>query len=146
MEEEKLDTIYIELLVQACQMDPTNIWMQGSLEIHVNTQKPYEDSDIVMADALIESMKKEGTYFIFSCCCGMPDCSGWEKGVEVIHEENTIIWNLLDHNKSFRFERKRMETDIEEAKEEVEIFKAYFAEKNIKYVGFGCNENFTINE
>lgn len=146
MAKENLDTIYIELLVEACQMEPTNIWMQGSLEVRINTRKPYEESDIVDAYLLLESMEKEGTYFIFSCCCGMPDCSGWEQGVEVIHEEGIIVWNLLDHNKTFRFDRKKMEEDTKEVKLEVKNYKVYFAEKEIEYVGFGCNENFTIDE
>ena len=141
MAKENLDTIYIELLVQACQMDSDRIWMQGSLGIDINSKKPYEDSDIVMADLLLESMEKEGTYFIFSCCCGMPDCSGWEKGIEVIHEEDTIVWNLLDHNKTFRFDRKRMESDIEEVIQEAKNYNAYFTDREIRYVGFGYNMN-----
>ena len=115
--------------------------MQGSLGIDINSKKPYEDSDIVMADLLLESMEKEGTYFIFSCCCGMPDCSGWEKGIEVIHEEDTIVWNLLDHNKTFRFDRKRMESDIEEVIQEAKNYNAYFTDREIRYVGFGYNMN-----
>ncbi|WP_298508364.1 hypothetical protein [uncultured Kordia sp.] len=141
MTQENLDTIYIELLVEACQMSADNIWMQGSLEIRISTEKPYEESDIVMADLLLESMEKEGTYFIFSCCCGMPDCSGWNQGIEVKHEENIIVWNVLDHNKTFRFDRKRMESDIAEAIQEAKNYKAYFAKKEIEYVGFGYNLN-----
>jgi len=141
MKEGNLDTIYIELDVQACQMSADRIWMQGSLGIDINSKKPYGDGDIVMADLLLESMEKEGTYFIFSCCCGMPDCSGWEKGIEVIHEENIIVWNLLDHDKTFRFDRKLMETDIEEAVQEAKNYNAYFTEKEIGYVGFGYNMN-----
>ncbi len=139
MAAENLDTIYIELNVVACQMEATRIWMQGSLTVEVNSKKPYEESDIVTADLLLESMKTEGTYFIFSCCCGMPDCSGWIKGIEVIHEEDTIVWNLLDHDKTFRFDRKQMEAHIEEAIQEAKNYKAYFTKKEIRYVGFGYN-------
>lgn len=141
MAAENLDTMYIELRVQACQMSAENIWMQGSLDVYVNSEKPYEDSDIVMANVLLESMEKAGTYFIFSCCCGMPDCSGWMKGIEVTHEEDVIVWDLLDHDKTFRFDRKRMEANIEEVTQEAKNYNAYFTDREIRYVGFGYNIN-----
>ncbi|WP_046756408.1 hypothetical protein [Kordia jejudonensis] len=142
----RLDTIYTELLVMAQQMSREDIWMEGKLEIRVNSGRVYEEGDMVDANLLLESIEKAGTYFLFSCLCGSPQCSGWEQGVEVIHEEDIIVWNLLDHDKIYRFDRKSIEGDLKEAKKEVEIYKAYFAEKGIKYVGFGFNENFTIDE
>ncbi|MGH1385957.1 hypothetical protein [Kordia sp.] len=139
MTAENLDTIYIELLVQACQMDQKDIWMAGNLEIRINSEKPYGESDIVMDDLLLRSMKKEGTYFIFSCNCGIPECGGWDEGIEVIHEEDVIVWNVLDHDKTFRFDRKQMEAHIEEAIQEAKNYKAYFTKKEVRYVGFGYN-------
>ncbi|MCH2195255.1 hypothetical protein [Kordia sp.] len=141
MTTENLDTIYIELLVQACQIEAKNIWMQGSLEVRIGSKKPYEGSDIIMADLFMESMKREGTYFIFSCSCGIRECGGCDQGIEVKHEKNVIVWNMLDHNKTYRFDRKRIEADIEEAIQEVKNYKAYFKKKEIEYVGFGYNLN-----
>ncbi len=80
MNKEKLDSICIELNVVAVQQDANDIWMQGDLDIRINGKKPYDDSDIVMVDELLKSLHANGEYFIFSCCCGVPECSGWRRG------------------------------------------------------------------
>lgn len=70
---EYTDSIRIELKVTASQMSADNIWMQGDLEIFINGEKPYSEGDIVDADALLNSLNSDGEYFIFSCCCGIPE-------------------------------------------------------------------------
>lgn len=132
------DSIIIELVVGAVQMEPDNIWMQGSLEIFINTRKPYhESSDIIDVNALLQSMEEEGKFFIFSCCCGVPSCSGWEKGISVKHKGDTIEWTNGNTNETWILERQCMEEDIATIRTEVMNFKKYFAEKDIRYVGVG---------
>ena len=57
----------IQLFVQAVQMGNDNIWMQGYLEILINGEKPYSESDIIDVHTFMESMKSDGDFFIFSC-------------------------------------------------------------------------------
>ena len=137
--EEPIDSINIELLVQAVQMESDNIWMQGDLEILINGEKPYAESDIIDVDKLLESLKSDGEFFIFSCNCGVPACSGWEKGINVTHNDNKIIWKNENSNKSWRLEKSRMEDDLNLIRTEVQNYKKYFFEKGIEYVGVGYN-------
>jgi len=73
---QQLDSIYIELIVLASQMDIENVWMQGDLEILINGEKPYSENDIIDLDCFLKSLESDGEYFIFSCNCGIPECGG----------------------------------------------------------------------
>ncbi|KFF06265.1 hypothetical protein [Flavobacterium reichenbachii] len=137
--EKTLDTINIELKVYAVLSEPDNIWMQGDIEIFINGEKPYNEGDIIDSYILQESLIKNGSYFIFSCSCGIPQCSGWLKGINVTHTTNTITWEDLNHNKIWNFEKSKIEQDLKNINEEVKIFKQYFAGKKIEYVGCGYN-------
>lgn len=131
-----LDNIIIELKVTAVQAD-TDIWMQGDLEIMINSEKPYGNSDIIESDILLQSLESNGKYFIFSCCCGLPKCTGWNNGIEVIHENGIIKWIDPNHNRTWHFDKKIFQENIAAIFKEVEIFKKFFKEKQIDYVGFG---------
>ena len=135
---EHTDSILISLRVTAVQM-ATDIWMQGDLVVVINGIKPYSESDIVDVEALQKSMEQEGEYYIFSCCCGIPQCSSWEKPIQVKYAGDIIIWTDPNIDKTWHLERGRMEEELEAAREEASIFRVYFEEKSIEYVGFGCN-------
>lgn len=137
--EKPLDIIYIELKVYAVLSDADNIWMQGDIEILINGEKPYPEDDIINASALQESLVKDGEYFVFSCCCGNPECSGWMKGIKVTHSENILKWENLNNNRTWNLEKNKIEEYLKNINEEVKIFKKYFADKQIEYVGFGYN-------
>ena len=130
-----LDTIYIELVVTAAK--GKDIWMQGDIEIRIGNQKPYNEEDIVDTFALLESMESDGEYFIFSCVCGLPECSGWNKGIIVSHQENTIKWIDPNNGKDWLFNKNSMLEDIANIRTEVAVYKQYFKEKGISYVGVG---------
>lgn len=132
------DSINIELVVTAVQMDK-QIWMQGNLEILINGEKPYNESDIIDSEELFKSINKNGKYFIFSCCCGIPKCSNWEKGIDVIHKDKNIIWIDNNNKRSWTLSKERIENDLKEAKEEAISYKQFFENKDIEYVGFGYN-------
>lgn len=134
-----LDIINIELIVQAVQMDESDIWMQGDLQILINGEKPYSESDIINVDAFLESLKFDGEYFIFSCNCGIPECSGWKKGINVRHNENNIIWSNGNSNDIWQIEKNRINEDLIGIKSEIFNYKKYFYEKGIEYVGVGLN-------
>jgi hypothetical protein len=133
------DSISIELVVAAAQMSAENIWMQGDLEININGQKISADSDIINAELLIESLQSEGEFFIFSCSCGLPECSGWIKGIQVTHMGDAIKWTDANKGRTWNLERHKMESDLATIREEVNIYKDFFRQKQIKYVGVGYN-------
>jgi hypothetical protein len=132
------DTIRLELKIQAVLMDP-HIWMQGDIEIFINREKPYLDGDIVDAELLIKSLKSSGNYFIFSCCCGLPECSKWIKPIKVEHEENMIKWIEPNTENTWHFDKHKLEEDMENVEAELRLFKKFFKKKRIEYVGFGYN-------
>ncbi|WP_299388317.1 hypothetical protein [uncultured Lacinutrix sp.] len=137
---EKLDSISIELLVQACQLDAQDIWFQGDLEIRINGIKPYaEMSDIIDVDVFLKSLETDGEYYIFSCICGIPECSGWINGISVRHKEQTIVWTNENTKEVWTLDKSKIEKDLAEIRNEVENYKNYFNEKKIKYVGVGYN-------
>ncbi|PCJ64857.1 MAG: hypothetical protein COA58_11315 [Bacteroidetes bacterium] len=133
------DSISIELIVQAAQMGKDDIWMQGDLEILINGEKPYSESDIIDVDVFLKSMNSDGEYFIFSCCCGIPECSGWIKGINVKHKENIVTWSDENSNRTWQLDKTKVENDLSNIRNEVKIYKEYFSEKGIKYVGVGYN-------
>jgi hypothetical protein len=137
---EKLDSISIELLVQACQLSEQDIWFQGDLEIRINGIKPYEEmSDIIDVDAFLKSLETDGEYYIFSCNCGIPECSGWIKGISVEHKEQTIVWTNKNSQEVWILDRSKIEKDLIGIRKEILNYKNYFAEKKIEYVGVGYN-------
>lgn len=136
--EKPVDTISVELKVVAVQMN-LDFWMQGDLEITINGEKPYSDSDIIDTENLLNSFKTHGEYFIFSCCCGIPECSSWKESIKVIHEGNIIKWIDPNNNRAWHFDKNNIQEDLKNVNEELTIFKKYFSEKGIEYVGFGYN-------
>lgn len=129
----ELNTIYIELLVSAAFSD--EIWMQGDIEIRIGDKKPYGESDIVNYKLLLESMNVDGEYFIFSCCCGVPECSSYTKGIQVTHESDIIHWYNPNSGESWSFDKKRIKSQLIIVKQEAEKYREFFKMKKIKYVG-----------
>lgn len=113
--------------------------MQGILEIRLNGEKPYNDSDIIDIEELLKSIEQDGEYTIFSCCCGVPACSGWEKGIQVLHSDQSISWTNLNTGKTWRFDKQKIQEDLNNIREEVESYKRFFQQKDIEYVGVGYN-------
>ncbi len=134
-----LDSIIIELVVTVCQMDVNNIWMQGDLEIRLNNEKPYSDGDIIDVDKFLKSLEQDGEFSIFSCGCGIPECSGWELGIQVLHLEGNIQWTNLNNGKTWSFSKQKIETDLITIREELKNYKQFFSQKKIEYVGVGHN-------
>lgn len=132
----QLDSILLELVVTACQMDANKIWMQGDLEIRLNSKKPYADSDIINVPELLNCLEKNGEFFIFSCCCGIPECSGWERGIQVQHEDEMIKWTDLNNGTIWHFSKEKIKADLIDIQKEAANFKLFFDQKGIKYVGF----------
>ncbi|SHE65806.1 hypothetical protein [Pedobacter caeni] len=134
-----LDSIIVELVVTACQAEANNIWMQGGLEISLNNEKPYTDSDIIDIDEFLKSLEQDGEFFIFSCHCGLPECSGWELGIQVLHLEENIKWTNPNNGKTWCFSKQKITNDLINIREEIANYKQFFSQKDIAYVGVGYN-------
>ncbi|MFT3796433.1 hypothetical protein [Flavobacterium sp.] len=134
-----LDTVYVELIITACQMEADNIWMQGKLEIRLNNERPYADSDVIDEKQFLKSLDQEGEFTIFSCCCGVPECSGWKQGIQVSHSDGNIKWTNPNNGESWQFSKQKVENDLNDLREELKNYKRFFGQKGIRYVGVGFN-------
>lgn len=130
------DTINIELQVLAVH-NGEDVWMQGDAYILINGEKIYGESDIVQVDSFFESMKVDGDYFIFSCICGVPECSSWKIGIKVIQTEHFIEWTNLNNKKTWKFNKSNVFDQLDILKKEVLFYKKHFEKKDIQYVGVG---------
>jgi len=133
---QELDSILVELDVFAVN-DGSDVWMQGCLVLIINGKRPYSEDDIVITDTFLKSLDNDGEHFIFSCHCGIPECTGWEKGIEVSTFDNIIKWKNLNNNESWSFDKNRISSQVDSIREEVLFFKQYFKKKGIHYVGVG---------
>ncbi len=134
-----LDVVTVELVVMACQMDENQKWMQGDLEIKFNGEKPYSDDDIIDAEEFLKSIEQDGEYTIFSCCCGVPECSSWNYGIQVVHSEESIRWTNPNNGKTWCFDKQEIRKKLNIIRQEVENYKKFFSRKEITYVGVGYN-------
>ena len=140
MKQQVLDTIRIELVVIACEGYNSEVHMQGQLEIYINQKKPYdESSDIIDVEKLLNSLEKDGEYKIFSCCCGIPECSGWYKGINVFSNDLETKWTNENNNENWTFDTTSIHDQLRTIKEEVIFYKNFFRKKDIEYVGVGYN-------
>jgi hypothetical protein len=66
------------------------------------------DKYCVNYGALIGSVRGNGEYFILTCTCGIPECAGIYKGVEVKFINNFVEWHFIDpyplRDKTFVFD------------------------------------------
>ena len=63
-------------------------------------QNTADDFDIV---EFILSTRKDGSYFIWTCSCGVPGCAGYFNGIEVRTEGDLTYWMDRDLDKSYSF-------------------------------------------
>jgi len=47
-------------------------------------------------EALAESCRKPGEYFILTCSCGDNGCAGIDRGIIVLHQKETVKWLVPD--------------------------------------------------
>ncbi|AWH85874.1 hypothetical protein HYN59_12505 [Flavobacterium album] len=118
-------------------MSADNIWMQGNIEIRINGEKPCSDGDIINIGEFLKSLEADGEYFIFSCCCGLPACSGWIQGIQVSHSGEYIEWADLNNTRKWSFNKQKVKDDLGDIRKEVAIYKSFFSRKGIEYVGAG---------
>lgn len=83
------------------------LWNTTDLGIVVD-ETPLNDKYCVNYGALIWSVRGNGEYFILTCSCGIPECAGIYKGVEVKFVGNSVEWHFIDpyplRDKTFVFD------------------------------------------
>lgn len=131
------DTILIELVVTACQMKEDHIWMQGDLELRFNGKKPYSDSDIIDVGEFMKSIEGDGEYSIFSCCCGDTECRDWVHKIKVIHSGEYLLWTDPNKGQTWRFDKQKINSDLENIRQELKNYKRFFKDRGVKYIGVG---------
>lgn len=67
----------------------------------------------------------------------MPDCAARPKGIRVLHRQDVVEWTDLDREQSWQLARPRIDQDLARVRESVLMFKRFFAERGIRYVGVG---------
>ena len=134
--EEELSNFSVDLEVIAVN-DGSKIWMQGLLVISIDSIRPYTEDDIIFAEEFFKSIKEDGDYHIFSCLCGMPDCGGWEEKIQVSTKNEVLKWVEPNNNKTWYFDKSKIEEQIKVIEKEVYSYKTYFKKKQIDYVGVG---------
>jgi hypothetical protein len=85
------NTICIELEVAAVLWNK-DMHLQGDVSIKFNSEHPYVGEYIVDETALLKRLECDGNYFILSCSCGLPECSGWKKGIEESYHDSVVKW------------------------------------------------------
>lgn len=90
-------------------------------------------------DELLKNLEQDGEFAIFSCCCGVPECSGWESGIKVLHWEENIKWTNPNNRKTWCFSKQKVENDLIQIREELTNYKYFFSQRKIEYVRVGYN-------
>lgn len=61
-----------------------------------------DKSSSAFFEELFDSLEQTGDYLIFTCSCGIADCSGWSK-VKVIHLDDKISWSFNYDNYNYKY-------------------------------------------
>lgn len=63
-----------------------------------------DDPEYLDLHQLRLSLESDGTFFPWTCSCGVPGCIGRFQGVTVFHHDGKTIWHDLDGNLHFEFD------------------------------------------
>ncbi|WP_335194968.1 hypothetical protein [Nostoc sp.] len=87
-------------------------------EIIVNGQRLTDfTSYAVNLEELIQSIDRDGQFYIITCWCGVPECAGVTKGVNVFHNQDLISWTVIQPapSRTLTFSQKMYENAIRTA-------------------------------
>jgi hypothetical protein len=62
----------------------------------------FDPNEFLKSTAFVKNTAGNGSafFFIFTCGCGYAGCFGWEKGVEVKKNGNSVLWSFPDYGKA----------------------------------------------
>ena len=59
----------------------------------IDGKKLFDEYSVDMEE-LVKSLSTSGEYFIITCDCGIPECTGIHQGIVVTHNADQIEWQL----------------------------------------------------
>src|SRR6187402_2332740 len=68
---------------------------------------------------LIQSTKQNGTYFIWTCACGVAGCAGYFKGIHVQIDDTVIAWADEDLDRTYCFDTIKLKNKVHALHEEL---------------------------
>ncbi len=70
---------------------------------------------------LERGLRQDGTFFIWTCWCGVPGCGGNEEGVDVHYDGDLVYWDDRDMKRAYVFRlddlRRTFASSIDEARQ-----------------------------
>lgn len=83
-----------------------------------------DNSNAAVFYTLVNSSKETGDYLIFTCVCGVADCSGWDK-VQVVHNDRKVTWTFSFDNKQhiFTFAIDNYKDEISKIQQQIDAKK-----------------------
>lgn len=118
----KIQTIGFEEVAYVDEMEFSNCCLVKVFVDDENLSELFSDGEPLVAFLELElSAENAGWCLIFTCTCGIADCSGWE-GVLVLHDEFNINWEFEYDDKAyfFSFEKQQYIDEVKRAKNRLE--------------------------
>jgi hypothetical protein len=97
--ETKVQSVAIQFsLVSDDESEPSGLEPELVVDGRVLTAFEYGPVDLSQLD---QSLRGDGTYFVWTCECGDPGCAGYFEGVEVRHRDGCVDWKSCQTRYSF---------------------------------------------
>jgi len=83
-----------------------------ALKLFVDGVQPH--SGTICPHALMHSTFQSDEHYIFTCSCGVPECSSINKGVLVVHYGRLVLWKAYyaEHDRLFLFDQRQYQSEI----------------------------------
>ncbi|GHN00609.1 hypothetical protein WSM22_20980 [Cytophagales bacterium WSM2-2] len=94
-----------------------------SVNLTIDDASPILSDDAFDMYELFQAAKEDGTYFIFTCSCGIAGCAGYFKGVKVTTVDDKTTWENLDDSKRYEFLTSQLKLEIENLHDDILIQK-----------------------
>jgi hypothetical protein len=97
---------------------------------------------------LIESVDRDGEFFILTCWCGVPECSGIYRGVQVKQEADQVIWEVKEPETlpRFVFTKKQYRWAVDEGIKQAKDLVAYMqTDDAVLHIVPDINEHFLVH-
>jgi len=86
---EGYDQLVLDYCVQPTTEEKTNGLLVGRIRVNGVL---YGESYTVDVRELVKSASVSGEFYIFTCGCGVPQCTGLDEGIVVIHYPQSLRW------------------------------------------------------
>lgn len=82
----------------------------------------------------IMSTRKDGTYFIWTCSCGVPGCAGYFHGIEVNSNGGTTHWNDHDLHKRYVFHTPTLHAQALAVEDEIKRWHSHAKSTGVELI------------